>query len=236
MSQYKKHLQSLYSNATFRRKLEYIDYNFGQRLKSVVKSGQSVLEIGPGMGELVGYLNNLGLKQIDVVDNDKHILDEIRKNFKIRREFLNGNITVLDSKLANYWTIIGIQVLEHMSVFFLPKIVAVLYKHLDRGGEMIFVVPNAGNPLGMVERYGDWQHTTAFTEQSLRDLVVASGIKNYEVTLSGYLIPPSNLVNVTRIVAQKILHLFLLGIMIINGGTFFKILNPNIVLRVKKLR
>lgn len=235
MSQYKKHLQDLYSNATFRRKVEYIDYNFGQWLKLAVKSGQSVLEIGPGMGELVGYLNNLGCRQIDVVDNDKHILDEIGKNFKTRRRFLNGNITVLDNKLTNFRTIVGIQVLEHMSVDLLPKVIAILYKHLDRGGEMVFVVPNAGNPLGLVERYGDWQHTTAFTEQSLKDLVTVSGIKNYEVCLSGYQIPPSGLINIVRIVVQKILHLFLLGLMIANGGTFFKILSPNIVLKIKKL-
>jgi len=237
MSQYKKHLQALYSNDTFRRKVEYINYNFGNLLRrAVVKKGQAVLEIGPGMGELIGYLNSLGCRQIDVVDNDKHILDEIAKNFKIRRQFLNGDTASLDNKLLNYRVIVGIQVLEHMSVDLLPKVIATLYKHLDKGGEMLFVVPNAGNPLGMIERYGDWQHTTAFTKQSLRDLVSVSGIKNYELNLFGYRIPPSNLINVVRIVAQKLLHLFLLGVMVTNGGTYFKIMTPNLVLKIKKLR
>ena len=235
MSQYKKHLQNLYTSATFRRKIAYIDYNFGQWLKPAVESGQPVLEIGPGMGELIGYLNNLGCRQIDVVDNDKHILDEIGKNYKIRQQFLNGNTAFLDKKLANYRIIVGIQVLEHMPVDLLPKVIAVLYKHLDKNGEMLFVVPNAGNPLGMIERYGDWQHTTAFTEQSLKDLVTISGIKNFKIDLFGYRIPFSNFVNIIRIIAQKILHFFLLALMVINGGTYFKIMTPNIVLRVTKL-
>ena len=84
------------------------------------------------MGELIGYLNNLGCRQIDVVDNDKHILDEIGKNYKIRQQFLNGNTAFLDKKLANYRIIVGIQVLEHMPVDLLPKVIAVLYKHLDK--------------------------------------------------------------------------------------------------------
>ena len=115
-----------------------------------------------------------------------------------------------------------------------PITLKLLYKHLIKGGFLIIVVPNGNNPLGLIERYGDLQHTNCFTEQSLKDLVNISEIKNYKLEIRGYEIPPYDLLNIIRIFFQKTLHFILLLIMIINGGIYFKTMTPNIMLVIKK--
>lgn len=233
-SAYQNHLKEQYNSLTFKRKIDYLRYNFGSIFKKVSLKRGSILEIGPGMGESIGYLNSLGIYNIDIVDSDKQILQDITNKFKIKRAFINTNVCSIDKKLGRYDLIILIQVLEHMSIDILPKVIKVLFSHLNKNGQIIIVVPNAGNPLGLTERYGDLQHTISFTERSLKDLIELSNIKNYSLKLESFKIPPYETINIVRIVMQKLLHLFLLLIMIVNGGSYFKIMTPNIVLKLKK--
>lgn len=224
----------MYNKRTFIRKMNYLDYNFPKIFKDIGSKNISVLEIGPGMGECIKFLNSKGINKIDIVDNDKHVLDNAKKNFKIQKSILSNDITSIDKKLGNYNLIIMIQVLEHTPTEQYKKIIQILYKHLIKGGYIVIVVPNANNPLGLVERYGDLQHHTSFTEQSLKDLVNVSGVKDFELRVDGYEIPPYDIVNIIRIIFQKILHLFLYLLLIINGGIYFKTMTPNISLIIKK--
>ena len=234
MAKYLRHLEGMYSDKTFNRKIDYLKFNFSGLLTRANLSTFSVLEIGPGMGECISYLNSLGVHNIDIVDNDREIINRSKKKFKIRKAILNQNITSIDNTLGSYNLIVLIQVLEHIATTKHKEVIQTLFKHLKKRGSIIIVVPNANNPLGIVERYADLQHYTAFTEQSLKDLVVYSGIKNFILKIKGFEIPPYSPINLIRIVLQKILHLILFLVMVVNGGNFFRIMTPNIMLVVKK--
>ncbi len=236
MSNYVKHLEQLSQPATLKRKKDYIDYNLKGYFEEIGFKKLSVLEIGPGLGEFENYLNENGVFNIDIADNDENILDYVSKKYKINKSYLVKNISSLGKKLGKYNFIFLMQVLEHLPVGKYVAALRLLYKHLERGGFLVIVVPNANNPLGLVERYGDLQHTGTFTEQSLKDLINVSGIKNYSMEIKGYEIPPYDLLNTIRVILQKILHLILLGVMIINGGLFFKTMTPNISLIIKKIK
>ena len=233
MADYIKHLKGEYSENTFNRKVDYIKYNFGDVVNALPKNAK-VLEVGPGMGEMVSYLNNLGITNIDVVDNDRNILKLIKEKYKVKNNYLADDVLRIGKKLGVYDIIVLIQVLEHLPLVKQPDIIKTLYAYLKKGGYIIIVVPNANNPLGLVERYGDLQHTTSYTNRSLEDLVIESRIKECKIQISGFEIPLYSTINIIRIIFQKILHLFLLLVMMINGGTFFKTMTPNIVLRIKK--
>lgn len=235
MNNYIQHLQQLSNPQTFKRKKEYIDYNLKSYFKEIGFRDIEVLEIGPGLGELEAYLNERGVFLIDIVDNDKSVLNYVTKKYKIKNSFLIKGISKLDQKISQYDLILLMQVLEHLPVNQQSKILKILYKHLNKNGFLAVVAPNGNNPLGLVERYGDIQHTTCFTEQSFKDLINISGIKNYEIKIIGYEIPPYSLLNIIRIFLQKVLHIFLLMVMIINGGTYFKVMTPNIMLVIKKV-
>lgn len=234
MSSYVKHLEELSTQETLQRKKNYIDYNLKSYLVETGFKEMRVLEVGPGLGEFESYLNDKGVDDIDIVDNDKNILDYVSRKYKISKRCLIKDIALIDKNLSQYNFIFLMQVLEHIPASQYASTLRVLYKHLEKGGFLIIVVPNANNPLGLVERYGDLQHTGSFTEQSLRDLVNVSNIEDYTIEIRGYEIPPYDVLNCLRIFLQKILHFILLLIMIVNGGIFFKTMTPNIMLVIKK--
>lgn len=235
MNNYLKHLEELSTPATLRRKKDYIDYNLKKYFKSIGFKNLKVLEVGPGLGEFESYLNEREVSDIDIADNDKGILDLVSKKYKIKINYFTTDISLIDKKLGKYNFIFLMQVLEHLPVDKYATTLRFLYKHLERGGFLAIVVPNANNPLGLIERYGDLQHTGSFTEQSLKDLIMQSGIEDYSIEIKGYEIPPYDPINILRIILQKILHLILLAVMIINGGIFFKTMTPNISLIIKKV-
>lgn len=230
---YIQHLQQLSNQQTFHRKKDYIDFNLRPYFKSLGFKKIKVLEIGPGLGEFESYLNERGVFDIDIFDNDKSVLDFVSKRYKIKNKFLSNKIYAI-KKLRSYDLIFLMQVLEHLPIDQYKKTVQALYGHLKIDGYLIFVVPNGNNPLGLTERYADLQHTNSFTEQSLRDLVNLSGIKDYDLQIKGYEIPPYGMVNLVRIALQKVLHFFLLLLMVVNGGLFFRTMTPNIMLVLRK--
>jgi len=229
---YNDRLKSVYSDLTTKRKISYIKYNFENKISKY--TNPRVLEIGPGRGEFIEYLKEKGISDIDVMDNDLGVLKYIKNKFRINKAHLEKNI--LKSKLGKYDIIIMVQVLEHIDIGIQAALLKKLFLSLAKGGVLFIVVPNAGNPLGIVERYGDIQHTTSYTEQSLKDLVISSKIKGFKLSLRGFDIPLDGPVNLLRKILQKILHLFLLSLMIINGGTYFKILTPNIIMEITKTK
>lgn len=235
MGNYLKHLEQLSTSQTLSRKKAYIDYNLKGYFKEIGLSNLKVLEVGPGLGELESYLNEKKVSEIDILDNDKSVLDYVSRKYRIENSFLIKSIYQGSKGLGRYNLIFLMQVLEHFPEDKCALTIKVLYDHLENNGRLVVVVPNGNNPLGLVERYGDFQHTNCFTSSSLKDLVGLAGIKNYLVEIKGYEIPPYGLINLLRVILQKVLHFILLMIMIINGGSFFRPMTPNIMLVIKKM-
>jgi 2-polyprenyl-3-methyl-5-hydroxy-6-metoxy-1,4-benzoquinol methylase len=232
MSDYLRHLDGLYSSKTFARKLAYIEYNFGAYLVA----GQTALEVGPGMGEFLAVLARHGITDVDVIERDAAVGRRVLDQFAVTRhwEVAAEQIASIRSELRRYDIIVLSQVLEHVRKEALGPLVNALYAQLKPGGRILITVPNGGNPFSAVERYADLTHETVFGEPALRQLVEMAGLANADLVIRGYRIPPVSLVNLLRIGLQKILHLCLLGVMMVNGGNYFRILTPNICLIVSR--
>lgn len=234
MSNYLEYLDKNYSKKTFFRKVDYIKYNFGKKVNHKKSGGIKVLEIGPGMGEFIKYLNDRGCDEIDIVDNDKSILQYIENNFKIRQTFLVNNILDIEGRLSMYDVIVATQVLEHIPVSEQLKFIGFLYKHLSPDGNIIITVPNMANPFTLYERYGDTTHETGFTDNSLKQICLNCSIPLSNIEIRGFQIPPYSILNLIRIFFQKMLHGTILLLSIINAGGYSKSLTPNITLVIKK--
>lgn len=232
---YLTQLQSVGNALTLKRKKEYISYNFGTLIKPLlIKKNVCVLEIGPGFGEFVEYCAERGIKKIDIVERDKSVIAFLKKTYKIRNIFLNHDIWEIDKKLDMYDVIMMTQVLEHISQKDHVNVLQTLYKHLNINGVLIITVPNIGNPLAVFERYYDYTHQTAFTEHSLEQMVDFANLKNVQMALQPFRIPPHSLVNRVRSILQSLLHLFFKFLYIVNGGVYPRILTTNISLIIEK--
>lgn len=231
---YLAHLAKMSSPITFKRKVDYFIWNYGRFINIRKHKQLCILEIGPGMGESISYLNRHHITDIDVVDNDKEVLKYIGLHYKIHMSLHAKNILNIDTKLQSYDVIILTQVLEHIEKEYQFHWLQLLYKHLKKDGVILITVPNMANPLNTNERYGDITHECAFTENSLKELVTLSKISNFHMYVQNFGIPPFDPINVVRKIVQNILHFFILIFVIINGGVYSKLLSPNITLVVRK--
>jgi 2-polyprenyl-3-methyl-5-hydroxy-6-metoxy-1,4-benzoquinol methylase len=232
MADYSEYLDRISSQQTFKRKCAWLSHNFGR----FFAEGQRVLEIGPGLGEFLQFLKEPGITTIDVVDRDQGVLELIKSRFSVRHAWMCSaeDISTLDQQLEQYDRIFLLQVMEHIETHHLQSFLRTLYRHLAPGGMILITVPNGGNPLSIVERYSDITHHNLFSENSLRELVDLTELPGSECRIQGYRIPPVSLVDVIRIGLQKVLHLILKGLLVINGGVFFSVYEPNITLIIEK--
>lgn len=228
MADYLHYLATISSSRTRLQKVRRARSNFGRYLRR----GQTVLEVGPGTGEFLSLLADTGITDIDIIEQDATVGRHIVDHFRIDRHWFIPveQIGTVADQLRQYDLIMLLQVLEHVHRDRLAEVLQTLYARLKPGGHLIVVVPNAGNPLGIVERYADLTHVSAFTENSLRQLVDAAGITDARIEIRGYRIPPVSLVNLLRIGAQRLLHGILLLMLIVNSGNYYFTMDPNICL------
>lgn len=231
---YLKRLNSMYGEKTFRRKIDYIKYNLGGYFDAKAASGLKVLEVGPGVGEFVSYAQSIGIKHIDILDKDKDIIVNLKGGYRKSIRNAYSSVSSLKNSQDRYNFVVLIQVLEHISLDCQAETLNILYRSLKKNGKLLIVVPNANNPLGLIERYGDIQHKVSFTSRSIRDLIFESGIRNDETKIRSFGIPPYSFINIIRIVVQKAIHLLIYLLLIANGGVFYRPLTPNMLVVVEK--
>lgn len=228
MTDYARYLESLYVESTFERKLAYLDHNYG----GFLAEGQTALEIGPGLGEFCALASRRRI-EVDIVDRDEAVVRHVRSRYPVRASWCTSaeSLPALDGTLPSYDRIVMVQVLEHLELGSLVPVMAFLFRHLNPGGKLLATVPNGATPLGGIERYSDITHRTAFSANSLRQLVHMAGLSGRcDVRVEGFRIPPDSAVNLARIIAQKVLHAGLLAVMVANGGVFERLYHPNITL------
>lgn len=235
MSNYLVHMEELGHGTAFSRRVQYLKYNFKSQLDALTESSK-ILEIGPGTGELLSILNEQKISNIDIVDNDLAILKYCKNKFKIDSAILSKSLDLSKSVKAKYDLIVLTQVFEHIPKSSYLNWIQTLYKALNPGGNIIITVPNGANPLVGTERYGDLQHENIFTIYSFQELMTFANLKNSTYSIKGFEISPINIVNLIRIVLQKILHTIFILLMIVNGGIYQTLLSPNITLVINKKR
>lgn len=232
MNDYRTYLESIYDPRTFARKVNYIRYNFGADFSA----GQRVLEIGPGLGEFITYCNRVGIHDVDVIDRDPGIAEYIRAKYRVEKLWTASaeDIPTIESELRSYDRIFMLHILEHVRKDLVVPVIQSLYRRLNPGGLLIMIIPNGGTPLAAVERYHDFTHEGAFSENSLRQIAQMANLPESTAEVRGYFIPPYELINLPRIAVQKALHLLLKLMMIANGSTHLKIYTPHLVLRIRR--
>lgn len=74
--------------------------------------------------------------------------------------------------------VLFIDILEHLEASEVFSILEQVHSKLTDGGRVIIHVPNAEGIFGMKIRYGDYTHEQAFTNTSLRQILMATGFQS----------------------------------------------------------
>jgi SAM-dependent methyltransferase len=142
--------------------------------------GISILDIGPGRGELVSLLLRKGYRQVEAVDVSHEVAQTVSSLGVTAHE--TDDLSLFLSRHADRYDFITMfYVLEHIQPRDTQAVMTTLRASLRPGGLLLLLVNNAANPFDPQYRYIDLSHTTSYTEYSLGQLLGAAGWTRYSL-------------------------------------------------------
>jgi len=134
------------------------------------------LDIGCGMGFALLGLQRLGFQNVSGVDIDHSQVEAaVRRGLPV--EQVVDTPAYLRQRPSEYDLVLMFDVLEHIAVAEQISMLRTVYASLRPGGRIVVQVPNANSPLAARWRYGDFTHTSSFTEHSLAFVLANAGFE-----------------------------------------------------------
>lgn len=163
---------------TFRPRKAYIEHLIRRYFPS--DCGAEILDLGCGHGAFLYFLGKAGYTKVHGVDTSPeqiakaHELGISTAQCRPGFEYICGLPSdVLDMVLL-------FDILEHLEPQELFDLLDQVHRVLRPGGMCLIHVPNGGGLFGMRIRYGDLTHVQAFTPNSARQMLSATGFSNIE--------------------------------------------------------
>jgi cyclopropane fatty-acyl-phospholipid synthase-like methyltransferase len=139
-----------------------------------------ILDLGCGHGTLVHFAKSMGYKNIKGVDTSAQQI-ELAHQLGISEVYQGDLLKELQKqKHDSIDAIITFDVIEHFSKHELTNLIDATYSTLRFGGRWIIHAPNGQSPFVGTILYGDFTHELAFTESSLRQLMLSTGFSKIE--------------------------------------------------------
>lgn len=136
----------------------------------------AILDVGCGKGYLVGALLEHGFTNVLGIDIDYGQVQAAQKDGMPVEQVLD-TVSWLQLRPKTYELICCFDVIEHIPLAQQVEFVAALYAALTDSGRLLCSVPNANSNFAARYRYGDYTHSSAFTENSLDFLLFHAGFR-----------------------------------------------------------
>ncbi len=150
------------------------------------------MEIGPGLGALIGYLHGRrGYSNIRAVDVSPEVVSACNQVLPGSTMLAEDTVDFLRNKPGEFDLVLMLHVLEHIPEEDVTSTLEAVRGALKKDGRLIVEVPNVAHPVvGTYIRYRDFTHTTGFTDDSLAFVLRNAGFEN--VAVYGCRMPRSN--------------------------------------------
>ncbi len=187
----------------------------------------SIIDLGCGSGALISLAKQMGYTNIVGVDRSQEQVAAAQQLgiTEVRQGDLFDYARGLPD--ASQDVIVAFDVIEHLSKNELITFVKEVLRLLRPGGRWILHTPNAESPLFGRIRYGDYTHELAFTQKSIRQLLLSVGFSQISV----YENQPSvhGLASAIRYVVWKLLRTFLSIYLMAETGERHGIFSQNLL-------
>ncbi len=138
-------------------------------------TGEPILEIGCGTGDLLLYLKSLGYTQTYGIDASRSMVEQCAKR-GLEVELADG-LEYLERTHINFSQVFMLDVIEHIPKSHLTHLLNMLHGNLLPGGTIVLTTPNMSNPLNLRSRYVDITHTVGFAKEALEQMLRKAGFE-----------------------------------------------------------
>lgn len=226
------HTSSLYGEVSFReikRQFPIWEAYFGKLLPD--NPSAKILDMGCGYGGFVWWMREKGFKNAEGVDMSR---EQIELGSKLGIEGLReGDLyEVLKNNRGVYDAIIARDVLEHFTKSQVVEILELAHQALRQKGTFLIQTVNAANPLWGRLRYGDFTHDTAFTEDSIKQVLCSEGFRDAAVFPQRPVF--HGIISFIRLALWFVIELALRAYVLIETGSARGIFTQNIIVAAKK--
>ncbi len=168
----------------------------------------SILEIGPGFGNLLALLHNsCGYENISAVDISPEVVEACNQLLPGSTTLALNTASFLQEYPEQFDLIIMLHVLEHVPREELMLLLHAVRGALRPGGRLVVEVPNTLHPVtGAYNHYHDFTHVIGFTDQSLGFVLRNAGFR--DVNIYGCKMPRATPRRFVQRTLQDIVELF----------------------------
>lgn len=163
-----------YDAASFARRRRALHVNYAQHLPA--SRDASILEIGPGFGEMLRYLAEHGYVNAVAIDNDAALVEALNARGFAGATLVVDAVEYLRARPACFDCVIALHVLEHFDADGGRVLLDAIRTALVPGGRIIVEVPNMANFItAPYARWADYTHRHGYTHESLSAALRATG-------------------------------------------------------------
>lgn len=157
-------------------KFKQFEYNY----KSLFPADKSdaILDIGVGRGEMLSCMKEWGYANYLGIDISKSTV-EFCTSLGLNAQLVEDTGAWLRAHENTFSTITLLDVLEHIPKQEVIHFLKDLKTALKPGGTLIIQVPNLQAPDGQLHRYNDFTHESGFIENSMKQVLLAAGFKQF---------------------------------------------------------
>jgi 2-polyprenyl-3-methyl-5-hydroxy-6-metoxy-1,4-benzoquinol methylase len=138
-----------------------------------------IIDVACGHGAFVHFLHKNGYVNAKGFDISKEQIDMGNK-LGIQNLFCLDLGQYFENNNEKADVFLLIDIIEHLRTDETMNLFEILYDGLNDGGKIIIHVPNAEGLFGMRIRYGDMTHETAFTPNSIKQLLKTIGFSEIQ--------------------------------------------------------
>lgn len=176
-----KYLSDLNSDKSKKNKIDWLSYNYDKLLPT--QKDAHILEIGPGLGELIEYLTNFkNYKNVKAIDISDEVVDYCNQHSPGSTIKVEDTTSFLKKSKRKYKLILLFQLLEHIPKDEVHDFLTSIKEALTDDGIAIIEVPNiANNIVGLSSFFSDFTHEVAYTSTSLSFVLSNAGFSSVEI-------------------------------------------------------
>ncbi len=138
-----------------------------------------ILDVGCGSGYLVRHLLAAGYSNVAGIDTSADQVDYCRRHaLPVERD----NAVEFLARATGSDLVLSTDVIEHLTKDEIIAFLEAIYRALKPGGAVVLRTGNASSIYGPVIRYIDFTHETSFTDTSLRQILIACGFTEVNIT------------------------------------------------------